>query len=176
MRKSNKFLLFFLPALAFVFYAFVHEYHVCIYEINYNEDLQSLEIAQKVFIDDLERALEEAGYPPLKIGSEQEAKQTNECIAALLTSDFKLVIDHQEHPLKLVFVGKEWEDHHALWCYFEVWDLLPFEQLKIENRTFTDLFETQQNMHYISIGKHTQNVVLNHDKQQIVVDFHPEKK
>ena len=172
--KMNSSLLYFLtiPALL-VLFSFVHDYHVSIYEIDYNQDRKALEIGGKIFIDDLNRVLLKSGVIEESIDQENEAEKINPLIANYITSHFKLY--NQEDKLTLEFVGVEWEDHHTLWCYFEVTDIQEITELKVTNRVFIDEFDAQQNIHHFKINNIKKSLVLTKNIKASVLNFSTDK-
>src|SRR5688500_11080522 len=96
-----------------------HDIHLTLCELRYNEASSSFEIAIKIFIDDLELAIQKDGKKDFRIGSKNEDGIVDEYIASYLNKFFSIEIDGIK--LQGDFIGKEIiEDHLAVWCYIEI--------------------------------------------------------
>ena len=92
-----------------------HPFHVSIAEVEYNSKSKKLEIALKVWPNDLEKAVEIQNKRRVNIEKDPKA---DELILKYLESAFQ-VTDIKKKPGKLNWVGKEIGIKEA-WLYFEV--------------------------------------------------------
>ncbi|HEY4652283.1 MAG TPA: DUF6702 family protein [Pontibacter sp.] len=113
------------------FSASAHDYHASITDIKFNPRTQSLQVAVKVFTDDLENALS------------KRSKSKVSYDAGSATIKFELT---KGKPLKQQFIGSE-EEADVVWLYFEVpVQSASLSQLYIENAVLTELFNDQMNI------------------------------
>jgi len=140
-----------------------HDYHVSITEIHYNEGFKSINIAHQLFIDDLERALEGKTNESLSIGLENQDSAAVLAVIDYIYERFQLSLNTNT-SVKSEFVGFEWEDHHELWFYFEVKGVKSVKSITIENKFMIDLFDEQENMHYVYFGDDKTDLLLNKDQ------------
>lgn len=145
-----------------------HAYHVSLTEVTYNASAQTLEIAVKLFTDDLEGTLEAMGAPRLHLDSPQEHADAPALIARYLDNRLTWTIDGDTYTPK--FLGKEYEDD-ATWCYLEISGLPTFWELSLRNLLLTERFEDQSNLVHLSVGGRTQSLLLNAQKPTGSINF-----
>ena len=137
-------------ALSLVFLLFsAHEFHLSLTEITHNKESKSLEIAIKLFTDDLIVALENAGAPKMEIGTEEEPPAANEYIESYLKAHFKLTVNGK--PAEFNYLGKEAE-LDATWCFVEVKDIRKVQSLEVQNSFMLEAFDDQTNMVNLNIN------------------------
>lgn len=124
----------------------IHDIHVSLCELRWNEDSDAFEISLKVFIDDLELALSKQGVSGLYIGTEKETKDANTRIADYINKHFKITVDGAK--LTPEFLGKEVsEDYQAVWCYFQFpADLFQARKCTISNDVLLEIYDDQRNI------------------------------
>ncbi len=131
----------------------MHDLHVSICEMRWNEESSSFEVSIKIFIDDLELALSKDGISGLSIGTSTEVTNANDYVLGYLQNHFKIEMDG--YPLDPVFLGKEIsEDFQAVWCYVE----FPAKnghakKMTLSNDLFLELYEDQRNIMDIRMSK-----------------------
>jgi hypothetical protein len=123
-------------------FAHAHDYHASITDVTYNPRTQSLEVAVKVFTDDLESALSRRTKRKVIYSKTGEVQKfLADYLQASLT--FELV---QGKPLKHTFIGAE-EDADVIWAYVEVpVQAAALPQLYVRNAVLTELFSDQMNI------------------------------
>jgi hypothetical protein len=130
-----------------------HDMHISVCELRWNEESGAFEVSIKVFIDDLERALNKDGAPGLFIGTPKELKEADNFIASYLQKHFRIDIDGTR--LSPEFMGKEIsEDFLAVWCYVQFpARVSPGKKCKISNDILLDMFDDQRNIMDIRMSK-----------------------
>jgi hypothetical protein len=131
----------------------VHDIHVSLCELKWNEESSAFEVSIKIFIDDLELALGKEGVSGLSIGSAREAANANEEIARYLQQHFKIEIDGV--LLAPQFLGKEVsEDFQAIWCYVEFpGHASEGKKCTLSNDILLELYDDQRNIMDIRMSK-----------------------
>ncbi|GAB3828524.1 hypothetical protein GCM10028895_42170 [Pontibacter rugosus] len=137
--------------------AAAHDYHASIADVQFNPRTQSLEVAVKVFMDDLEDALSRRSKTNVVYShtSEQVKKHLSDYLSTNLVFEVE-----QGKPLKHKFVGSE-ADADVVWIYLEIpvnKAILP--QLYVKNAILTDLFSDQMNIVNINYKGKTESVLL----------------
>ncbi len=120
-----------------------HPFHVSVCEVYHNPKSKSLEISMKIFIDDLELAIQNAGNAPFSL-EHTDAKNT--IITELndyLTRHFKISIDSKIVALELI--GYEFEDDTIL-CYIEGKKTKEVHEIEIYNAIITEVYDDQINL------------------------------
>ncbi len=124
-----------------------HPFYVGVAEVAYDQEDQRVEVAVKLFTDDLERALREAyDAPVLNISGVEENPTTDSLIHQYLDHHFQLRIHNKQIPLK--YLGKE-ANADATWIYV----YFPVEEepqsATISFTAFFELFDMQRNLVHI---------------------------
>lgn len=146
----------------------LHDFHVSITDINYNPKTKSLEIAVKIFTNDLEEALEGIGAPKLRMGTPREDKSTDTLLCRYLLNRLKITAG--EKALKMVFLGKEYEDD-ATWCYLEVTQMARPTSLRVENHILLEWFDDQSNLIHLDVEGDKKSLLLRKGQESGKVDF-----
>jgi hypothetical protein len=125
------------------FAAQAHDYHTSITEVKFNPHSQSLEVAVKVFTDDLENALTKRAKS--KVQYQASSVKVNALIAAYLKSSLVFELTKGK-ALNHRFVGSE-EEGDAVWLYLEIpIDSNTLDHIYISNTVLTELFSDQMNI------------------------------
>lgn len=121
----------------------IHAYYVSVSEIYHNSKTLSLEITMKIFIDDLELAIQEDGKPDFVMPEEDSEPGTSSAIAEYLEDKF--IIDINGEKASQRFVGYEFEDDAVL-CYIEIVNVLSIDEIRVFNSIISEVYETQVNL------------------------------
>lgn len=143
--------------------ALAHDYHASIADVRFNPRTQSLEVAVKVFMDDLEDALSKRFKSKVEYSSSSE--QVKKYLSDYLSANLAFEVEKGK-PLQQRFVGSE-EDADVVWMYVEVpvkKSSLP--QLYVKNAVLTELFSDQMNVVNINYKGNTESVLLQRGETQ----------
>lgn len=123
-----------------------HDFHLSKCDIHYSEDDTAIQISLRIFIDDLEEAIAKVlKEENLKLCTDREVETADSIMVAYLESTFQIKVDNDLRDLE--YVGKEVsEDLLAVWCYFEIPNISPKENIQIENKILMETFADQSNM------------------------------
>mgnify|MGYP001828141543 CR=1 FL=1 len=149
-------LLLLIPLFAF---SIMHKFYVSVTNIQYSEKDNSLQITSRIFIDDLENALEERYGVEMNLATEKESDEANFYIEKYMRS--KLVISADGINKAFVFLRKKY-DNDLVICYLEIEDIdLPeHKTLAVENDILTDMFDEQQNIVHFKINGKKKSFIL----------------
>lgn len=139
--------------------ASAHDYHASITDIKYNPRTQNLEVAVKVFMDDLENVLSRQAKSKVVYSSSSEAvkEQLSDYLRTNLTFELE-----KGKPLKAKLLGSE-EDADVVWMYVEVpVQQATLAQLYVKNAILTDLFSDQMNIVNVNYNGETESVLMQH--------------
>jgi len=131
----------------------LHEFHLSKCDINYSKEDSALQISLRIFIDDLEEAIAKVqNEENLKLCTSKEVTNADSILVAYLSDNLKVTVDDKVH--ELAYVGKEVSDDLlAVWCYFEITDVLPREVIQIENKILIETFDDQSNVVALKFSK-----------------------
>lgn len=133
-----------------------HDFHLSKCEIHYSQEDEALQISLRIFIDDLEEAIANVlDEENLKLCTSKEVASADSILIKYLSDTFKISIDDQEADL--AYVGKEVsEDLLAVWCYFEVPNINPKQNIEVENKILIETFSDQSNLVSLQYSKEKQ--------------------
>jgi hypothetical protein len=148
-------------ALTFVsLFAHAHDYHASITDAKYNPRTQSLEVAVKVFMDDLEDALSRRNKAKVTYSQAPQVQQwVQEYIGASLSFELE-----KGKPLRHTFVGAE-QEADVVWVYFEVpLQTKELTHVYVRNVVLQELFNDQMNIVNLDYkGKVSSNLFQKND-------------
>ena len=149
-----------------------HDFHLSKADIHYRSDLQSLECTVHLFIDDLEKAInEDYGIDSLFLFTPKESITSDSIIGMYINDHLKIQIDGQ--IIRSHMIGKEMsEDLQGVYCYLEVEKLEEFDKIEVSNSIMLTTFNDQKNI--INIKKDNKSKafhILDHNSQSKKIDF-----
>ena len=120
-----------------------HKFYVSIYQIHYNEPKKSIEITSRIFIDDLNKALEKKYGRVTHLGEPGETAEDVFLMKKYISEQMIVTVNGK---LKLLdFRSKEMENN-VLICYFKIADIAKIKSFEISNKMLFHLVTEQQNI------------------------------
>ncbi|MDX8339856.1 DUF6702 family protein [Draconibacterium sp. IB214405] len=151
-----------------VFSSQAHPFYVSLCQVDYNEQNHSLEIAVKIFADDLLVVLADEGHDKLYLGEEKENAHTDEYIFAYLQEKLRFKVNSQ--AVQTNFVGKEMEKD-VVWIYLEVEDVAELNTMDVSCNLLTDAFSDQSNIVQVTKNGEIKNLLLSKRTTQGTLNF-----
>lgn len=158
-------IIFILPLLAFTT---VHKYYVSVTKIEYVKEKESVQIITRIFIDDFEKLLRERYDENITLNTKDELSTIDMYTEKYLAE--KLRIDINGQPVKLIFLGKEYEDD-IIFCYLEVENIKEIKEFHVTNQVLTDVFEEQQNIVRTNINGKNKSFILRKGNDKGMLNF-----
>lgn len=134
-----------------------HDFHVSITDMRYNPENRRLEVAIKIFTDDLETALEGLGAPKLRLNTDREHRKSDSLIGRYLANRMQIKVNGD--AVTGNFLGKEYETD-ATWCYIEFIAVPQPETIVVSNRLLFERFDDQSNLVHIEVGAEKKSMLL----------------
>ena len=166
MKKAYLFILVVFASLSFK--TVPHKFYLSVTEIEYKKEQKDLQIISKVFIDDLQNVLEKRYGESIVLSKDEEAGPVKELIQKYLRSKLRIATDGRE--VKLHYLGKKY-DKDQLVLFIEAENLEPFKEISITNPVLIDMFDDQQNVVNVKIGKKIKSLMLRKDSETDVLNF-----
>ena len=157
MKKLKRFSLVLLMPL--LISAMVHKFYVSVTHMEYSEADNAIQITTRIFIDDLEEALNARYDVNAALATESEHSTADSLINRYLNSKFKVKING-EH-LSYNYLGKEYKDDLVI-CYLEIDEIKLSEITAVEviNDVLTEFFDEQQNVVHLKFGTIKKSFIL----------------
>ena len=134
----------------------IHPYHVSVCDIVYNQEAQAIQISQRIFLDDLEEALQLSNDDPKFILME-DSTTSHQYLEAYFQEHFTLVINGDQAAYD--FLGGEIEDD-AIWCYIEVAEVSKLESIALTSTLLTEVFDDQKNLVHFKVSGDKKSFIL----------------
>jgi SpoU rRNA methylase family enzyme len=157
--KKRKFLGLLLGACFLFLGSFTkHPFYMSVTEIEYRPAQKELQIACKIFMDDLEDALKAETKKAIKLGDDKLKAAHQQLINQYLQQHLKLVIDGK--PVAYEMIGFE-KEQEAVWNYLVVKNVAPFKTATVQNDVLYQLRDGQINIIHFKVNGNTQSYRLN---------------
>jgi hypothetical protein len=126
----------------------VHKFYVSLYQVDFAPEKKMLQITSRIFIDDLNNAIEKKYSKKIHLGSENETNTDLLLFKKYFNEKFTIKVNGQVKDVQ--FLSKEMEGD-VLICYFRITEIRKIELLEIFNAVITEGNSEQQNIMHFSI-------------------------
>jgi hypothetical protein len=151
--KKYTFLLLIIPLLSFTH----HKYYLSLTKIDYVKESKSLQITMRIFIDDLETALNKNNNKSFELDTKTELEDTNIFIEKYLLKQFEVNINGSIKNYK--YLGKKYEND-VVYLFAEIENISAIKSIEIKNRILMDAFSEQQNIIKLNINNNKKSFIL----------------
>lgn len=148
--------------------ATMHKFYVSVTQVEYVQEQQSVQIISRIFIDDLELALQNRYNKDIKLTEEKESENANVIIEKYFKQKLKISLNGKETTYK--FLGKKYEND-ILYFYFEIEHVKDVKQFQITNQILFDALSDQQNIVKIKAKSEHKNYILTVDNDKALLNF-----
>lgn len=145
-----------------------HKFYVSITQVHWNEKRQRLEITKRLFIDDLQLALQNKFGGTFHIGSNLEASTEELKFIEYISEMLKIQVNAK--PYALQFVSKVVEDD-VLVSHWVIQKVTKINTIEVSNRTFFNVLPEQQNIIHTRIKSDKKSLLLTFDHPQKMLKF-----
>lgn len=146
----------------------IHKFYVAVYQINYAPEKEMLQITSRIFLDDLNKALEKKYSKKLSLGSDKESAEDLILLKKYLSEHFTIKVNGQPRPVNLL--SKEVEGD-VLVCYSRIKDVSKLKSLEIYNTVLIDWDSEQQNITHITVAGTKQSFLFTASSTQRMLKF-----
>lgn len=143
-----------------------HPFYVSVTEINHNEKEKTLEIACKIFTDDLESTLNKNYNTRIDFFSDKTNDIATKCLNDYIGRHLLIQVDGK--PVKAQIIGFERESE-ALWSYYEVKNVASVKKMQVRNSILYDAFKDQINLMHVTVNGSRRSSKLNYP--DIIAEF-----
>ncbi len=142
-NKISEMVLALLKYYSLIIASIMHPFYVSVCEIYHNPKSNALEISLKVFIDDIELAIQKSGNENFIISVHADNESIKNEMEEYLHDKFIIEIDSEQKSLNVI--GYEFEND-AIVFYIEIKNVKKINQLKIQNSIISEVREDQINL------------------------------
>lgn len=167
---KNKLIYCFLAVLFVLTSAFTfHKFYVGVFQVNYAAEKKMLQITSRIFIDDLNNALEKKYHKKAFVGTSKETDADIELLKKYLSENFSIKVNGQSKTI--TFLSKEVEADDVLVCYSRITNIDKFKTLEISNTILVDWNSEQQNITHISVFDTKKSVLFTESSRKEVLKY-----
>ena len=131
----------------------MHPFHVSVSDIKYKEDQKAIQVSTRIFLDDLELALQEyTGDDKLDIMKEDRWEFINENLKKYVLEKM-VMTDAKGKRYELNYIGAEIEEE-VMWCYLEIEKVKKLQSVTVTNKILHEVWSDQENLvHFRAFDK-----------------------
>lgn len=143
-----------------------HKFYISIYQIHHVPEKKRLEITSRIFIDDLNKALQLKYNKTTHVGESEETPEDAALMHQYLSDCFTIKINGTKKTF--VFVSKELENNVII-GYYKINDVAKVNSLEIKNTGLMEVFADQQNIIQVNCNAKKQSLLLTAEKNSGVL-------
>lgn len=121
----------------------IHDYYVSITQVEFVKSEKAVQITTRLFLDDLEKALQKNYGDTLKLNSGKNEKIIDNYLSRYLKQALTIKINGKQVPLD--FLGKEYDIDVAI-CYIEIKNIEAITSFEVSNTALFNVFDNQENI------------------------------
>lgn len=147
--------------ILFSFAPEAHPFYISLTDMVFNEDRQRIEIAQKIFWNDMEISLSNANGQQVNFLNPKNPGELDRLVEAYILKHNKVEVNGKQ--VKLTYLGHEIEED-AAWFYLESEEISEPQQVNIFNTLLIEEFPTQQNIVNFYKNRKPKSLITRKDK------------
>ncbi len=149
----------------FIIISTFHAFHVSVCEVYHNPDTKSLEISMKIFMNDIELAIQNESHAEFTLIGAGEPEEA--LLKAYVITHYKISVDGDEVDLN--WVGYEIKGD-ALQCYLEGKEIHKISQIEFDDTLLTEVFEDQINLVHFQYKEEMKSLKATKDNPRQSID------
>lgn len=134
-----------------------HPFYVSLCNIEHNPKTKQVEVSVKVYVDDLEKVMENETKKKLQIATPKESSETNSLVFSYLQKKIRLKVNGKAQELKLLGKEVDSKDQTAIWVYLYAEKVGKVKDIEIRNEVFLDVLPGQSNVTHLKVGSTKQS-------------------
>jgi hypothetical protein len=153
---------------SFGFMAVSHKFYVAIFQVNYASEKKMLQVTTRIFVDDLDDALEKKYGRRFSLGESKQSPEEVSLMQKYLADRFKVAIDGKQQ--QLAYLSNELENN-VLICYFRVTGINKISSVKVSSKVLFDFVTEQQNIIQTNINGKKNSLLLTIDNPEGTINY-----
>ena len=147
----------------------LHDIHISICELEIDSESKALEISQRIFLDDLERALIlSTGQNDLNILDPKNPKELDSLIGQYLATNFSIVVNDKNQILN--YLGSQTKGD-VMVVYIEVEKVKKVNSIEIKNTVLMELYPDQITLVHVKKDGKNKSLKLDGDQTTDRIDY-----
>ncbi|WP_432411680.1 DUF6702 family protein [Rasiella sp. SM2506] len=145
-----------------------HKFYVSITTIEYAPKEQTLQLITKIFLDDIEDALETRYGRKFNFNSKKETKEDGEILKEYVFQKIKINVNGT--PATFKYIGKEY-DIDVVKLYIEIPNISTLQSIEVENKVLLEMFDEQQNIIHVKTNAARRSLILEKQNPKGLLNF-----
>ncbi|MCB0465147.1 MAG: hypothetical protein KDC78_05645 [Aequorivita sp.] len=145
-----------------------HKFYVSITKIEYVKEKSSLQIITKIFIDDIEDALQQHYDPSISLDTKKETEAADEDLKKYILQKINIKVNGK--TVTFDYIGKEYDTDMVV-AYIEVKNVKELKTIEIENKVLMEMFPEQQNIVHLKTPNSRKSLILDKDEPNGKLNF-----
>lgn len=145
-----------------------HKYYVGVFQMDHVPEKKVIRMTARVFIDDVEAALNKKYKKKFYFGSNRELPEAADYLKKYFAENIAVKIDGRMQPLK--YLGKETEED-ILVCYYTIPAEAKIKTIEVKNTVLFESFSDQQNYVHVNLNRNKKSLLLTNDEQTGTLEF-----
>jgi hypothetical protein len=145
-----------------------HKFYMAIYQINYAPEKKMIQLTSRIFVDDLDKALEKKYHKKVALSLEKIAPEDLVLLKKYLSENFSIKINGKPKPIQ--FLSSEL-DSDVLICYSNIKEITKINSLEISNSVLTDWNSDQQNITHITVNGTKKSILFTESLKNEVLKY-----
>lgn len=137
-----------------------HKFYISIYQIEYSKEKKMIQITSRIFIDDMNKALENKYGKKTHLSEKNETKEDVELMNKYIAENFTIKVNGKLQTID--FVSKN-IDNNVIIGYYKIPAIAIIKTIEVKNTVLMDLFPEQQNIIQSKINGEKENLLLTID-------------
>lgn len=146
----------------------LHKFYVGVFQVDYKNDKKTFQITSRIFIDDLELALEKKYKKKVYLSTDKEIKESNQLVSAYFKDKLKIMVNDKVE--EMIFLTMEYEDDVII-CYHKIPFVNKINKLTIFNSILTEQFSEQQNLLHTNINSNKKSFLFTNKNIEESISF-----
>ena len=138
----------------------VHKFYVSIYQVDFVPEKKRIEITARIFMDDLNIALEREFKIKTQVGEKAETQEDLVFLQKYLKKHLRISADGKEQNVQ--FLSTE-IDNNVVIVYLKINEIKKFSSIKIVNSALLEIYSDQQNIMQTNFYNNKRNYIFTGD-------------
>jgi len=145
-----------------------HKFYVSLTKVEHNAEAETLQIITKIFLEDIEDALNERYDTETFLDTKKETPRDRELLKEYILKKLRIEVNGETTTLNYLGITYETD---VVKAFIEVEDVAVCNSIGIENTILMDKFEEQQNIIHFTIGDQKRKIVLEKENPNGLLKF-----
>lgn len=160
--------LFFYSSVLICIFTYTHKFYVSVNQVFFNSEKNRVEITNRIFIDDLNTALQSLQNSKFEIEDMTKTSESYKIFYDYYQSNFTVKINDK----KSIIIVKSFEIEEDVFVIYALIDKVSkIKSFEMENNLLFDLFASQQHINHIEINNAKTSTLLDNQNRKTLLKF-----